>query len=158
VFGEAMALLAGDALLTDAFEVLSRVGDLSPKARLILVQELASAAGSAGMVEGQALDLYWTRRQGATSEDLNAIHLRKTGYLLGAAAAMGAAAAGAPADVVTAFREFGRRMGLAFQIKDDLLDGEAMTGKSQGKDIATGKLTYLAQMSRAEAERAADTY
>jgi geranylgeranyl pyrophosphate synthase len=157
VYGEAPALLAGDALLTDAFTVLAGA-PASDGIRIGLVRELASAAGGAGMVLGQALDLHWTARSGATQKDLDAIHLRKTGYLLGAAAAMGALAGGAGPDAVDAFRSFGRLIGLAFQVQDDLLDDTAATGKSQGKDQRAGKLTYLARMSRADAARAAQAF
>jgi geranylgeranyl pyrophosphate synthase len=150
-FGEAFALLTGDALLTDAFGVLSEADDLAAAVRVELVRELATAAGGAGMVQGQALDLHWTARSGAAKSDLDAIHLRKTGYLLGASAAMGALCAGAGREAVAAFRDFGRLIGLAFQIRDDLIDDLTTTGKTQGKDKSAGKLTYLTQMPRTAA-------
>jgi len=171
--GEATALLAGDALLTDAFALLTdeegRFGlptallpvsspALSPAARVHLVRELAEAAGGAGMVLGQGLDLYWTARAGASRSDLDNVHSRKTGYLLGAATAMGGAAAGAEAAVLARLRSFGRLLGLAFQVLDDLLDEASSMGKSPGKDRAAGKLTYLTLMSREEAQAAADRY
>lgn len=154
VYGDAIALLAGDALLTDAFAVIAE-SRLNDTAIACMTRELAQAAGGAGMVLGQARDLHWTARQGATRGALDDIHLRKTGYLLGASAALGAAAAGASLETIGAFRDFGRGVGLAFQILDDLLDDSATTGKSQGKDQKAGKLTYLTQMPRAEAEREA---
>lgn len=165
IFGDAQALLAGDALLTDAFTILSE-GRTDPSANTVLVpeirinqvRELADAAGGSGMVLGQSLDLYWTARQGASQGDLDEVHLRKTGFLLGAAAAMGALAGGAPSKVVRRFRDFGRLLGLAFQVLDDLLDDSTTTGKSAGKDKAKGKLTYLALMSPEEALKAADSY
>lgn len=163
VFGDANALLVGDALLTDAFAVLSDEGSLfgvpaalEATTRLALVRELALAAGGAGMVLGQSLDLRWTARAGAGKSQLDEIHRKKTGYLLGAAAAMGALAGGASPEVVRRFREFGRMTGLAFQILDDLLDDSDATGKTKGKDQASGKLTYLALITRAEAEQVAD--
>jgi len=163
--GEANALLAGDALLTDAFALLADEeggfgfpAALPPAARVRLVRELAEAAGGAGMVLGQGLDLYWTARTGADRPDLDGVHLRKTGYLLGAAAAMGGAAAGAGAAALVRLRTFGRLLGLAFQVLDDLLDEASGIGKSPGKDRATGKLTYLTLMSREEAQTAADRY
>ncbi len=156
VFGDANALLAGDALLTDAFARICDDGD--PATVVLLVKELALAAGGAGMVLGQSLDLHWTGRPGADKSQLDEIHSKKTGYLLGAAAAMGALAGGASGDIAARFREFGRLTGLAFQVLDDLLDDAAGTGKSSGKDQATGKLTYLALMTREEAKSAADRY
>jgi geranylgeranyl pyrophosphate synthase len=156
VYGEATALLVGDALLTDAFHALGDAQELSAGARIALVQELAAAAGGRGMVRGQALDLHWTARSGATAGDLDEVHALKTGRLLGASAAMGALAAGADMATANAFRRFGELVGLAFQIRDDLLDESGGTGKSQGKDRDQGKLTYLAVMSAADAARAAE--
>lgn len=165
VYGDANALLAGDALLTDAFAIVTderldfgASRRLEPEARMGLVRELAEASGGAGMVLGQSLDLYWTARPGFSRADLDEIHLRKTGFLLGAAVAMGAIAGGASPEAVRHFREFGRLIGLAFQILDDVLDDSATTGKTQGKDAAMGKLTYLSIMSRDEARAAADAY
>jgi geranylgeranyl pyrophosphate synthase len=155
VFGEATALLVGDALLTDAFAVVADAPGLDAARRVALVRELASAAGGRGMVRGQALDLHWTARAGATAVDLDEVHALKTGRLLGAAAAMGAVSAGAEASASAAFRRFGALVGLAFQIRDDLLDERGGTGKSPGKDREQGKLTYLAVMSAPEAARAA---
>lgn len=149
-YGEAFALLVGDALLTDAFEMLA---ELPNGARM--VKELAAASGSQGMVQGQALDLYWTGRESQTRDILDKIHQLKTGRLLGAACALGAISANADQTNVLTWRSFGQEVGLAFQICDDLLDEEAGTGKSQGKDKQTGKLTYLALMSRAQANQVA---
>jgi geranylgeranyl diphosphate synthase, type II len=154
-FSEESALLAGDGMLTDAFSIIASSGlDSEIKSKTIL--EIADAAGSNGMVLGQALDLYWTQRAGPTKEDLDQIHLLKTGYLLGAACACGALAAGANSATVTAMREFGRKLGLAFQITDDLIDASDGTGKTSGKDAASGKLTYLAMMNKDDAQRAAE--
>ncbi len=156
-FGEASALLAGDALLTDAFALLAAEEHRADaKTRAAMVADLARAAGGGGMVRGQALDLYWTARHGAQRGDLDTIHLLKTGRLLGAAAALGALSARANASSVERLRRFGEGIGLAFQIKDDLLDEARGTGKSSGKDRASGKLTYLALMSPAEAAAEAD--
>jgi geranylgeranyl pyrophosphate synthase len=157
VHGEAYALLAGDALLTDAMTLLAdpevgpKPSPLSPEQRAQLVRILAGAAGSQGMVRGQALDLYWTAKQGASHADLNAIHVHKTGKLLGAACAMGAVVGGGSPDIVNKFQTFGETIGLAFQIVDDLLDESDATGKSAGKDKRAGKLTYLSHWSRGEA-------
>ena len=166
VFGDDIALLAGDALLTDSFlvltskEVAQSLNTKLPSLEHIIlqVQLLSEAAGGKGMVYGQACDLFWTARAGAKKADLDTIHINKTGKLLGSAAALGAAAAGASTDVVNKFKEFGELTGLAFQIKDDLLDTESGTGKSIGKDAEAGKLTYATTMSRGESEQAASYY
>lgn len=158
VHGDAFALLAGDALLTDAMTLLADPGAAPPaqaplpaSQRIQLVQVLATAAGSRGMVLGQALDLHWTAKQGAAKDDLNAIHINKTGKLLGAACAMGAVAGGADQKTISIFNEFGIAIGLAFQIIDDLLDDSGTTGKSPGKDKQAEKLTYLSHWTPAEA-------
>lgn len=163
VYGDAEALLAGDALLTDAFGILTDPETyLGQKKRLPaatvvpMVAELARAAGGEGMVLGQSQDLYWTGRSGAQAVHLNSIHLRKTGRLLGASSALGAMTRGASPSQIDAYRTFGEQLGLAFQITDDLLDDSTGTGKSAGKDLASGKLTYLSFMSRDEATHAAD--
>lgn len=161
VFSDAEALLVGDALLTDAFGLLAEPEAffgknvaLPASARIRMVAELASACGGNGMVMGQSQDIYWTGRSGADATHLTEIHLRKTGRLLGAAAAMGALAREATPQQTAAFRTFGEQIGLAFQITDDLLDVEKGTGKSIGKDVAAGKLTYLTYMGYDEAAKA----
>jgi geranylgeranyl pyrophosphate synthase len=160
-FDEASALLAGDALLTDAFAILAKGTSLknslplSADTRIAQVAELSKAAGSSGMVLGQILDLYWTGRGGAKQSDLDTVHLKKTGCLIGAACAMGALCGDITIEKSLIFREFGLLIGLAFQITDDLLDETSETGKTVGKDRATGKLTYLASMSESEAREAA---
>lgn len=164
VHGEAIALLAGDALLTDAFALVAGDGmafglarsGLADGKRLAQVAELAAAAGGGGMVLGQALDMSWTARGGYSKNDLERIHLEKTGRLLAAAAVLGGLAGCAAPAQLEALRTFGSNLGLAFQILDDLLDDHPTTGKSQGKDKATGKLTYLSLMSAAEARSEAD--
>jgi geranylgeranyl pyrophosphate synthase len=159
VHGEATALLAGDALLTDAFALLADDGtafglersSLPESRRLAQVRELALAAGGSGMVLGQALDMHWTARGGYHRSDLERVHSQKTGRLLAAAAALGGLAGSATPAQIDALRAFGTGLGLAFQILDDLLDEAPSTGKSRGKDRAAGKLTYLSLMSVAEA-------
>lgn len=154
VFGEAEALLAGDAILTDAFNVLIGydLTQLSDNQKLQQIIELSNAAGSRGMVWGQSQDLYWTAKQGGTEEDIDDIHLAKTGALMGSACAMGGIAGGASMHEIATLRQFGKTIGLAFQIFDDLLDDQHDTGKSQGKDKEMGKLTYLSFMNREEAQ------
>ncbi|MGQ0635289.1 MAG: polyprenyl synthetase family protein [Planctomycetaceae bacterium] len=144
VFGEALAILAGDALLTLAFEVLAN--DIHPPAiAAACCADLARAAGLCGMVGGQVGDLEAEGRTLATTDELEAIHTRKTGALLASALTMGARVAGAHSETVERLALFGRKIGLAFQITDDLLDvrGDCqLLGKTVQKDAARGKLTY----------------
>ncbi len=150
-FDEATAILAGDGLLTLAFEVVAR--EVRPcQAALRCVRILAEAAGPSGMVAGQMADLQAegrTEAEGrvadATLAALEAIHRRKTGALLRAPLTMGAAIAEAPESCAEALDRYGRAVGLAFQIVDDLLDvqgDESKLGKRVGKDSELGKWTY----------------
>jgi geranylgeranyl diphosphate synthase, type II len=148
IYGEAIATLAGDALLTDAFWILARSGSSSagvaPAALLATVAELAEAAGSAGMVAGQAIDLLGEGRT-MTVEELEYLHRRKTGALFVAAVRGGARLGGAREAELEALETYARALGLAFQVIDDILDVEASTaqmGKRTGKDVAHGKNTY----------------
>ncbi len=148
-FGEGSAILAGDALLTDAFTVAiegGRAAGLSPAVVLDIVAELARAAGSEGMVGGQALDLR-AEKQPVKLRGLETIHRGKTGALLRAAVRMGARAGGARPAQLAALTEYAESIGLAFQIVDDLLDAEgseAQTGKRVGRDADRGKATFPA--------------
>jgi len=140
-FDEATAILAGDALLTLAFEVLARA---TPAAQL--VQELAEAAGSRGIVGGQAEDL---AAEGCEPDAalLDFIHTNKTGKLLRAACRMGALAAGASAGQLAALTTYAEKIGLAFQIADDVLNVTSTAqqlGKAVGSDAARKKMTYVA--------------
>ena len=142
-FDEATAILAGDALLTLAFEVLASAA-LPAERRAALVLELARGAGWAGMVGGQALDLEAEGRRVGLS-GLLGIHRRKTGALLLAAVRMGGIAAGADRRRMDVLTVYGRAVGLAFQIQDDILDvtgSEKAMGKRLRKDAASGKATY----------------
>jgi len=159
-FDEALAILAGDALLTEAFAVLGRfpAGDAFAPRRAEACRLVAEAIGSLGMVGGQVEDLEAT---GAApdGERLRRIHGAKTGALLGAATEMGALMAGAPVGSRAEFARFGRRLGLLFQIADDILDvigSAASLGKSPGKDAAAGKLTYPAVYGLDAARRERD--
>jgi len=141
-FDEATAILAGDALLTRAFGVLAAV----PRHGAALGAELAAAAGPAGMVGGQQLDLEAETRE-PTAALVRRIHLGKTARLIAAPLAMGAVLAGAAPGRVEALRAAGIQLGLAFQAADDLLDatGAAVDlGKAAGKDAAAGKATWVA--------------
>ena len=157
VYGEGMAILSGDALLTEAFALLASeprevVG--VPSAELAArqvsaIRLIAHAAGAEGMVGGQAIDL---RAAEAGAADLDAgrlkdMHARKTGALIRAATLAGASMAGATAAECTALAEYAAQVGLAFQIVDDILDVEGASadlGKTAGKDAAAGKPTYPA--------------
>jgi geranylgeranyl diphosphate synthase, type II len=143
-FGEAHAILAGDALLTLAFEVLAR--DVRPACiAAACCADLASAAGACGMVAGQTADFEAEGSGVAGIEQLQAIHLRKTGRLLRSALTMGGRIAEASSEALASLSKYGENIGLAFQITDDLLDivGEQeKMGKGVRKDAKLGKLTY----------------
>jgi geranylgeranyl diphosphate synthase type II len=146
VFGEALAILAGDALLTQAFEVLAADGAVPPERRAAIVREVATAGGPAGLVGGQVADLEGEGRD-LTLPELEFIHARKTGALILAAVRGGAIAAGASPARLEALSEYARRTGLCFQIVDDLLDVEgdpAATGKGTGRDSTRRKATFPA--------------
>jgi geranylgeranyl diphosphate synthase, type II len=159
VFGDAMAILAGDALLTLAFQVLSDL-DVDAERRVTLVHELATAAGTVnGMIGGQVNDL---EGEGAapTPELLESIHRAKTGALLRASVRLGAIYAGADQEQLEALSRYGEHIGLAFQIVDDVLDVEQPSealGKTAGKDAQQHKITFPAvyglDRSREMAER-----
>lgn len=172
VFGDGLAILAGDGLLTEAFVLLlepqSRVvpgGPFAPADRRIeAALIIARAAGAAGMVGGQAIDLHAagkTRTPGGTTldrEGLREMHRRKTGALMQASVMAGAIVAGATPAEMTALECYGEHLGLAFQIVDDLLDvegTEAALGKTAGKDAAGGKPTYPALYGIDESRRLA---
>ena len=146
VFGEAKAILAGDALLTEAFVLLSRVEKerLPVQRRLSVIQEIAQAAGISGMVGGQALDVL-SEKSVPDENSLGDIHRRKTGALIVAAVKTGAILFNAPKDKVQALSQYGTNIGMAFQIADDILNVEGdrkLMGKETGSDAVHGKLTY----------------
>jgi len=159
VFGDAMAILAGDALLTLAFEVLAKL-DVDASRRIELVRELATASGTVGgMIGGQVNDIEG-EGQAPTAELLESIHRAKTGALLRASVRMGAIFAGASRAQLDALTGFGEHIGLAFQIIDDVLDVEQSSealGKTAGKDAQQQKITFPAvygiETSRAMAEQ-----
>ena len=146
VYGEAAAILAGDGLLTYAFDLLSSesTAALPTRERVRLIHTIAVAAGPQGMVGGQSLDMLYAHKP-AGYEILREIHKSKTGALITASTVCGAIIAGAEPEQESSLREYGEQIGLAFQIVDDLLDLEASTeelGKAAGRDIQEGKLTY----------------
>jgi geranylgeranyl pyrophosphate synthase len=158
-FGEATAVLAGDALQTLAFQTLAEDETLDASLRVRLVSELARAAGTpAGMVAGQAHDLAAEARADVSGEELELIHRRKTGALIAAAARAGALVAGARDEEVRAVSAYAHDLGLLFQITDDLLDVTATAGdlgKTPGKDARKGKATYPALYGLEPARRRA---
>jgi len=149
VFGEAQAILAGDALLTEAFVLLSnphfwRADESKTVCRVICL--LANASGAAGMVGGQVVDMESEGKQ-ITQAELEYIHRHKTGALIRAALEMGGVIGGASDDELTALRAYGEAAGLAFQVADDILDivgDQEELGKDVGSDQERGKATYPA--------------
>jgi geranylgeranyl diphosphate synthase type II len=147
VFGDAMAILAGDALLTLAFQVLAQLEGVPAERRIALVEELATASGTVGgMIGGQVNDLEG-EGQFPTAHLLESIHRAKTGALLRASVRIGGIYAGASSVQLAALSEFGEHAGLAFQIVDDVLDVEQSSealGKTAGKDAQQHKITFPA--------------
>ncbi|WP_158735195.1 polyprenyl synthetase family protein [Alteribacillus sp. YIM 98480] len=144
VFGEAFAVLAGDALLTKAFEVISSLKELESHNRILLIRELAKSAGAEGMVGGQAADLEGEGKD-LSLEQLEYIHHHKTGDLLSFSVVAGGILGEAPDTDMDNIRAFARELGLVFQIKDDILDIEGDSiemGKAAGSDEGREKSTY----------------
>ncbi len=172
VFGDAMAILAGDALLTLAFEVLSAKLDAAPEKKVRLIAELSTASGTVGgMIGGQVNDL---EGEGKPPDAvlLESIHRAKTGALLRGSVRMGAIFAGATEEQYSNLSCYGEHIGLAFQIVDDLLDIEQSSeelGKTAGKDAAQHKITFpavygiershaMAEQEREAAHRALESF
>ncbi|RLJ87076.1 polyprenyl synthetase family protein [Planococcus citreus] len=144
VFGEAVAILAGDALLTFSFGILARLEDVSAEDKVRLIDLLSTAAGAEGMVGGQVLDIEGEEKQ-LGLEQLEQVHLLKTGALLTYSIISGAILSGASSEQLVALSTFGRHLGLAFQIQDDILDVTGTSeelGKTAGKDETSDKSTY----------------
>ena len=159
VFGDGIAILAGDALLTIAFEIAARARTASRYDLREIFREITSAAGSRKLIAGQVADLEAEGRR-INRAQLRYIHENKTAALLTASVRLGAMAANATAKQLAAITAFGRALGLAFQVIDDILDVTQTSeklGKSAGKDVAAKKATYPAviglEKSRAEARR-----
>jgi len=159
VFGEAKAILAGDALLTRAFEMVALRSPGVPAERLLrVVGELSLASGAPGLVGGQVVDLESEGRS-VDLETLEYIHLHKTGALLRACVISGALIAGAPEPLLEALGTYARGIGLAFQIIDDILDLTASSevlGKTAGKDLTADKTTYPKLLGLEESRRRAE--
>jgi geranylgeranyl diphosphate synthase type II len=142
VFGEAMAILAGDAMVTIAFEVIAN--DAEPAVGAALIRDLAHSSGPCGMIGGQVLDMDGENRS-LSLHELQRIHRMKTGALLTCSCRLGALAAGANSAQLASVTEFGKHLGLAFQIVDDVLDVTStpeQMGKATNKDAGKGKNTY----------------
>ena len=158
VYGDSMAILAGDALLTLAFEVLLRQEQAEPAVKLAVLKEFAVAAGQSGMVGGQAMDIEAEGRK-IDMETLQKLHMGKTGALFHAAIRSGAMLAGASPEELGALTTYADKFGLAFQITDDILDvtgDEAVLGKPVGSDERNDKSTYVTLTSLAEAQKLAE--
>ncbi len=161
VYGEAVGILVGDALLTHAFQVLADPANdgVPPASRLQIGYEIAAAAGSIGMVGGQTMDMQ-AEGQALDGTTLLTLHAKKTGALLRASVRVGALAGGATDAQLVAMSRYGERIGLAFQIVDDILDIEGNTaelGKTAGSDLRKHKATYPTvfglEQARADAAR-----
>jgi len=144
VYGEALAILAGDAMQALAFESITKTKDVVPEQQVELIQLLSKAAGAQGMVAGQVLDLAGEGKQ-LSLEDIERIHVRKTGALLRFSIEAGAILAQLCPDKHEYLRQYAHNIGLAFQIKDDILDVTSTTeqlGKPAGSDEESDKSTY----------------
>lgn len=166
VFGEAIAILAGDALLTFAFEVLGGMTELPPALVLSVIREVAQAAGPQGMIGGQVVDLE-SQGQAVSREMLEYMHRHKTGALIRAAVRAGARLAGANPEELACLTSYAEHFGLAFQIMDDVLDvigEEERLGKPVGSDQRNQKATFVSefglehslQLAKEQARRAED--
>ena len=160
VYGEATAILVGDALLTAAFELLANACELTEHQRLKLIQLLSKAAGASGMVAGQSIDLSHVG-QYMNLEQLSNMHRHKTGALIQAAVLMGAVCAQTEIEprLENALIQYAEAIGLAFQVQDDILDIKGdpeLLGKPQGADIALNKPTYPALLGLDGAQQEAD--
>ncbi len=161
VFGEAMAILAGDALLVRAFELSANMlqdSSLPTENVLWAWNELATATGSRGMIAGQVIDLE-SENKSVDGDTLRVMHQKKTGALIKAALKSGAIVSGADEEQLQALEEFAGHFGLAFQITDDILDvegDERITGKKSGSDAAGNKATYVSVFGLSRANQMAE--
>ena len=159
VYGEAFALLAGDGLLTAAFEIIAKgcdAGCFSAETAITAVNYLSSYAGSRGMIGGQIIDMIFENNPYTDYETLQLMERLKTGALIEAACVMGCIAAGADENKINAAKEFARNIGLAFQIKDDVLDVTSsfeVLGKLTGSDAENGKTTFVTLLGIDECEK-----
>lgn len=159
-FDAGIATLAGDFLLTHAFQILSADDELLPHQKIKLIRTLAEKAGGDGMIAGQILDLE-AEKKGSDLAGLKNIHLKKTGQLIAASLECGAIAASASDSTQSALKEFGEEIGLAFQIVDDIIDvtdSENKHGKKQSSDQINGKATYVTLLGIEAAKNMAEKH
>ena len=158
VFGDVIALLAGDGLLTEAFSLMtspSTTSEIAPDRLLEAIRMISGAAGYGGMVGGQVVDMQWEGKK-ADLETVNFLHTHKTGALIKASVVSGAIVTGAPEPQVRSVLSYGKKIGLAFQISDDILDveGDSKTmGKTAGADEEKGKTTYPSVLGLGESKK-----
>ena len=158
VFGDAIALLAGDGLLTEAFSLMTSshaTGEIAPERLLEAIRMISGAAGCGGMVGGQVVDMQWEGKK-ADLETVKFLHTHKTGALIKASVASGAIVTGAPESQARSVLSYGKKIGLAFQISDDILDveGDSETmGKMAGADEEKGKTTYPSVLGLGESKK-----
>lgn len=155
VFGESIAVLAGDALLNEAMNILFNFSLKNDKNALVASKVIGEAAGAAGMIGGQVVDIINEGKESITLEELNYMHLKKTGELIKAAVVSGAILANAPKSNIELLKKYGYKLGLAFQIKDDILDVTSTTkmlGKKVNSDIDNNKTNYVALFGIGECE------
>ena len=161
-FGEATALLAGDGLLTYAFERMTdfeKYKSISFETAVRITAEVAKGAGADGMIGGQVVDLANESAESVSEEELGFMHSRKTGALIRVAAVAGAMVSGADDAQLAKITEFSEKLGLAFQIRDDILDfigDESLLGKPTGSDMENMKTTYVTLLGIDEAQRRLD--
>ena len=159
VYGEAIAILSGDALLTRAFSTLAENGPSDQATRLRVIREMGNAAGTvSALIGGQVLDLE-SQGKPVTESELEEIHRSKTGALITCAVRLGAIIGGASEDDLALLTSYGEKAGLAFQVADDILDQTAprhVLGKTPGKDSASDKATYVKLLGLEAARKKAD--
>ena len=159
-FGEATAILAGDALLNRAFEVVSAYNGKNPVRALRAIKLLSESSGTEGMIGGQVVDIESENKK-ITLDELKYIHLLKTGAIIRSSCVIGAVMSGADEEIISAVDEFAKNLGIAFQIRDDLLDvisTEEELGKPIGSDEKSDKSTYVTLAGRKKAEALVGEY
>lgn len=160
VFGEAIAVLAGDALLNKAFETILKNSQMSPNMTIAAMSEIATAAGSEGMIGGQVIDIESENKQ-IDAVTLMTLHLNKTAALIMVAAKTGALLGGGTREDLLLMEEFSRYLGIAFQIKDDILDvegNEKILGKKTGMDDENNKSTFVSIYGLEQSKKILDDY
>lgn len=160
VFGEAIAVLSGDALLNKAFEIMLKNSQLTPNMTIAAMSEMATASGTEGMIGGQVIDIESEDKQ-IDAVTLMTLHLNKTGALIMAAAKIGALLGGGSREDLLLMEDFSRYLGIAFQIKDDILDvegDEASLGKKTGVDADNQKSTFVSIYGLEQAKTILEDY